>query len=217
MKQSSGTFDKGMMKNRLFRIGVETLERNGWAVERVQGSGKSSVRKITKAGKSLIVSIRTTQDTWIAFPRKKDDSDWVTLSDVDAVVAVSVDDAREPRFAKVHIIGGDDMRERFNRAYAARKQAGHSIHVGQGVWIALYLADANEPKAHVGAGAGLKHPAIATIPLELDPPSKPPPNIAAEPPAAAADEAPLTIAEAKRRLALSLGVDPASIRITVEA
>ena len=213
----SGTFDRGTVKSRLFRIGVETLEKNGWAVERVQGIGKSSVRKITKAGKSLIVTIRTTQDTWIAFPRKNDDSDWVTLSDVDAVVAVSVDDAREPRFAKVHIIGGEDMRERFNRAYAARKEAGHSIPVGRGVWIALYLADANEPKAHVGAGAGLKHPAIATIPLELEPVARPQAVVPDERSAPAADDAPLTIAEAKRRLALSLGVDPSSIRITVEA
>jgi hypothetical protein len=209
--------EKGTLKNRLFRIGVETLEKNGWAVERVQGSGKSSLRKITKAGKSLIVTIRTTQDTWIAFPRKNDDSGWVTLSDVDAVVAVSVDDAREPRFAKVHIIGGDDMRERFDRAYAARLQAGHKIPVGRGVWLALYLPEANEPKVHVGAGAGLKHPAIATVPLEPEFLTKLKSAAASEPQAAPQDEAPLTIAEAKRRLALSLGVDPSNIRITVEA
>ncbi|MFO1069692.1 MAG: hypothetical protein U1E14_14325 [Geminicoccaceae bacterium] len=37
------------------------------------------------------------------------------------------------------------------------------------------------------------------------------------PAAPATEEAPLTIAEAKRRLAQTLGVDPSSIRITVEA
>ena len=35
--------------------------------------------------------------------------------------------------------------------------------------------------------------------------------------AAHSTDAPLTIGEAKRRLALSLGVDPSNIRITVEA
>jgi hypothetical protein len=66
---------------------------------------------------------------------------------------------------------------------------------------------------HIGAGAGLKFLAIATAPLDPD-------MIAAQ---AASDrvpqteEAPLTIAEAKRRLAIALGVDPANIKITVEA
>jgi hypothetical protein len=128
-----GSPEKVNRRNRLFEIGIETLKKTGWDVERVQGSGKSSLRRITKAGKSQMVSIRTTQDTWIAFPRNKDDSDWVTLSDVDAVVAVSVDDAHDPKFANVHIIGGDEMRERFNRAYKARRNAGHSIPVGRGV------------------------------------------------------------------------------------
>jgi|HubBroStandDraft_6_1064221.scaffolds.fasta_scaffold363477_2 hypothetical protein len=129
------------------------------------------------------------------------------------VVAVSVDDRHNPKFAKVHMIDGDEMRDRFNRAYAARKKAGHSIPVGRGVWVSLYLPEAQDPVSHIGAGAGLKFPAIATVPLDPD-------MIAAQ---AASDgepemeEAPLTIAEAKRRLAIALGVDPANIKITVEA
>jgi hypothetical protein len=61
----------------------------------------------------------------------------------------------------------------------------------------------------------LKFPAIATVPLN-------PEMIALQ--EAANDsqspteaEAPLTIADAKRRLAAALGVDPANIKITVEA
>jgi hypothetical protein len=217
-----GTPEKVNMKAQLFRIAIETLEKGGWKVEKVPGSGKSSVRRITKGGQSKIVSIRTTQDTWIAFPRTDGDKSWRTLDEVDAVVPVSVDDREKPRFAKVHLIEGDEVRARFNRAYEARKRAGHVIPVGRGVWVSLYNPEAQEPVSHIGAGMGLQFQPIATVPLSSD-------QIVA---AAAADcedddeargdelpaeEAPLTIAEAKRRLAATLGVDPASIKITVEA
>jgi hypothetical protein len=66
---------------------------------------------------------------------------------------------------------------------------------------------------------GLKFPPIATVPLssaqiaaavaEVDQ--------AAQPTELPAEEAPLSIAEAKRRLALAFGVTPANIKITVEA
>jgi hypothetical protein len=167
---------------------------------------------VPKDGKSKLVSIRTTQDTWIAFPRDKSNTRWVTLSDVDAVVAVSVDDPHDPKFANVHMIDGNEMRFRFDRAYAARLKAGHTIPVGRGVWVSLYIPESNAPPAHVGAGAGLKHPPFATVPLE--------PSVFATKDEEVADEAihedhtPLTIAEAKRRLALTFGVDPSNIRIT---
>lgn len=206
-----GSEEKVERRSRLFQVGVETLQKGGWTVERVQGNGKASVRRITKGGKSQLVSIRTTQDTWIAFPRTRDDKDWVTLSEVDAVVAVSLDDPHDPKFVKVHMIDGKEMLERFNRAYAARIKAGHRIPVGRGVWVPLYIRETNHPR-YVGAGAGLKYPPIATVPLE------PEAQLELEKKAASGeDETPLSIAEAKRRLALSLGVDPAGIKITVEA
>jgi hypothetical protein len=113
------------------------------------------------------------------------------------------------------------MRDRFDRAYAARKKAGHTIPIGRGVWVSLYLPEAQDPVSHVGAGAGLKYPPLATVPLT-------PELIAAMEETSGADEAganaveeseeaPLSIAEAKRRLAKTLGVDPANIKITVEA
>lgn len=216
-----GSPEKVSMKAQLFKIAVEALEKAGWKVERVQGSGKSSVRRITKGAESKIVSIRTSQDTWIAFPRVAGDKGWRTLDEVGAVVPVSVDDRHNPKFAKVHLIDGDEMRDRFDRAYAARKKAGHTIPIGRGVWVSLYLPEAQDPVNRIGAGAGLKFPPIATVPLT-------PELIAAmeetsgagevEAYAAADDEeAPLSIAEAKRRLAKTLGVDAANIKITVEA
>jgi hypothetical protein len=210
-----GTPEKASMKAQLFRIAVEALERDGWKVQREPGSGKSSVRRITKGNESKLVSIRTTQDTWIAFPRMEDDKSWRTLDGVEAVAPVSVDDRENPRFAKVHLIPGDEVRARFNRAYKARKAAGHKIPEGRGVWVSLYDQEANDPVSYIGAGMGLKFPPIATVPLSSE-------QIAAaaaddDQDAAPGQEAPLSIAEAKRRLALTLGVDTANIKITVEA
>lgn len=203
------------LKTRLLQIGVEALEKNGWEVKKTPGYG-SSVRKITKGGKSMLVSIRTTQDQWIAFPRTDDGLGWRTLDDMDAVVAVSVDDRENPKYGQVHMIPGDEMRDRFNRAYAARKQAGHSLPVGRGIWVSLYREDVADPPTQVGAGAGVKHPALAKLPLEVAET-----RVDTRPSSATAasesEDAPLTIAEAKRRLALTLGVDPASIKISVEA
>jgi hypothetical protein len=222
------TPDKVRVRKQLFQAGIETLQKDGWKVERIPRRGKSSLRRITKGGKSLEVAIRTTQDTYIAFPRNEQDNGWVTLSDVDAVVAVSVDDRSAPRFAQVHMIDGDDMRDRFDRAYAARLAAGHSIPVGRGVWVPLYLPDADSPPAHVGGGAGLDNSPIARIPLRVQDLGRSANGASPEDveglddgdlDADDSDDAfeRLTIGEAKRRLALSLGVNASNIKITVEA
>lgn len=205
------TPEKGQLRRRLFEVGVQALSGHGWRVERVQGAGKSSVRRISRDGESKLVSIRTTQDTWIAFPRDASDKKWVTLSDVDAVVAVSVDNRNEPRFAMAHFVDGDEMRARFDRAYRARKEAKHDIPVGRGMWVSLYLPEAKDPVNRVGAGAGLDHPPIARVPLIEQAYSEP-----KETPVQGRGDR-LTIAEAKQRLALTLGVRPEAIKITIEA
>ena len=214
MTNVRGTPEKGPRRDRLFHIGLETLSQHGWKVERIPGIGKSSVRRITKAGKSQNVSIRTSQDTWIAFPRNSADNGWVTLSDVEVVLAVSVEGGDDPKFAQVHMIEADEMRQRFDRAYRARIAAGYRIPLGRGVWVSLYHPDATDPVTHVGGGAGLDHPPIARIPLE---PEKSNSDVIVETKAMDSRDKPLTIAEAKHRLAMTLGVDPSSIKITVEA
>ena len=212
---------KASIRRRLFSIATESLEKNGWEVTRASGPGKSgarrgsSVRRITKNGKSQLASIRTTQDTWIAFPRTKDDTKWGTLCDVDVVVAVSVNDHANPRFAQVHMIDAKEMLDRFNRAYAARRAADHSIPLGRGVWLSLYEEEGTNPVHRVGAGAGIANQPIAVVPLgESDTPVAPTkqPNWASD-----VDEQPLTISQAKTKLARTFGVDPSSIKITVEA
>lgn len=221
MKNISAT-EKEPLRKRMFQLGVQALERERWKIERVQGIGKSSVRKIVRGDENKLATIRTTQDTWISFTRNKSDSGWITLDDVDQVVAVSVDDQFEPKFVQVHIIDGDDMRDRFDRAYKARKEAGHSLPRGWAIWVPLYYEEAEEPVTLVGAGAGLAHPTvIPPVPLENLKESATGAADEGEDTVAAVkpdkpDES-LTIAEAKRRLALTLGVEPLSIKITVEA
>lgn len=216
MTNVSNSPSKVQRRRKLFQVGLEALRREGWKVERIQGSGKSSLRRISKNGESKKVTIRTTQDTWIAFPRERDDSDWVTLSEVDFVLAVSVDDPDEPKFAQAHLIDGNEMRDRFNRAYSARLAAGHTIPTRRGVWIALYQEEEDEPVNRVGAGAGLQHPPMLRLPLDEIIPDGHDNDDDDEEDSEVPGEN-LTIAEAKRRLALTFGVDPSSVKITIEA
>ena len=217
MTNVSATSEKVTIRGKLFQAALTALKDEGWSVERISGSGKASVRRIIKGKIAKIVSIRTTQDRWVAFPRTPDDDAWATLQDVDWVVASSVDDRDNPQFALVHMIPGDEMRRRFDKAYAARRKANHVVPVGRGVWLSLYEKDANEPVSYVGGGIGLAYPAIARIPLS---------DTSGDSASQAADddsgdsgdaEVPLTIAEAKRRLALSLGVNESDIKITISS
>lgn len=56
--------------------------------------------------------------------------------------------------------------DHFDRAYAARLAAGHTIPVGRGVWVALSEEEGTSPIQRVGAGAGIAHPAVGRVLLE---------------------------------------------------
>ena len=220
MTDVSKTPEKKRIRKGLVAAALETLERNGWTVTRVTGMGTGRVRRITKDGKTRLAAIRTTQDTWIAFPRTDDDTKWVTLSDVDVVVVASVDDPNNPKFANVHIVEAKEMRDRFDRAYAARLAAGHTIPLGRGVWVSLYQDEGTSPVQLVGAGAGIAHPPVARLPLDGVNAKEAGSSVATAHRAddqSGEEDKPLTIAEAKVRLARSLGVEPSSIKIIVEA
>ncbi|MGA3071518.1 MAG: hypothetical protein ABSD43_15015 [Terracidiphilus sp.] len=212
-----GEQKKHEVKRELFQRALEALAKDGWKIERMAGLGKSSVRRIVKGGITKTVSIRTSQDTWIAFPRNQANDGWATLGEVDYVVAASVDDRIDPRFAQVHLIEGGEMRDRFDRAYAARKSAGHSLPRGRGMWVSLYHKESDYPVNRVGAGAGLSNAPIARVPLggQRAEPSSPPREVATSFMRVAAEDAHISIAEAKRLLALSLGVNEADVRITI--
>jgi hypothetical protein len=203
-------------RRKLFDLGQRALEEAGWRVERVQGISKSSVRRIVKDDKQYTVSIRTTQNTWIAFPRDEDDAGWVTLDDVDYVVAVTVDKKENPKECMVFMVEGDEMRARFNRAYQARLDAGRKRMPGrQGMWVSMFEPeDPNRPQS-VGGGIALGKEPLLTEPIQAQPEADPSDGLPAALPAHG--EAPLTIAEAKLRLSESLGVAPDKIKILIEA
>lgn len=226
MTNVSGTPTKRETRSGLFVFAVETLEKEGWTVSRVPRGGKASLRLITKGDKSHKVSIRTSQDAWIAFPRKTGADGWVTLDDVDFVVAVSVDDRHNPTIARVHMIPADDARSRFDRAYAARKAAGHTLPEGRGIWLSLYDNDETDPVSHVGGGMGVDYKSLATLDLaksslptgtEIDTGED---EGAEDEDQVASISNPaietLTIPEAKRLLALSLGIPESAIKISIE-
>jgi hypothetical protein len=208
-------------KKALFRLAVSCLEGEGWRVERIPGAGKSSVRRIVKGVHSKVISIRTSQDTWIAFPRNEDNNGWATLDEVDSVIAASVDDPQNPRFAQIHMVSGAEMRDRFDRAYQARKAAGHSLPAGRGMWVSLYHDESSYPVNRVGAGAGLASPPIARIAMKdlMDRQEKSfdeiPSEVGISPAMEPTEPLHLTIANAKRLLALSYGVEEADVRITI--
>ncbi len=205
---------KTRLRRKLVDICISVLEQKGWQTRKVNGFHGARIRRITRGGDSKLAAIRTTQDSWIAFPRTRDGSRWATLSEVDVVVVASVD-PDDRTFARIHMIDAGEMENRFDRAYAARLDAGHTIQPGRGVWIALYENEVSDPVTLVGAGAGIANQPIARVPLDsVEALAKPAMQRGS---ASGADEQPLTIAEAKTRLARTLGVAPSSIKITVEA
>lgn len=207
----------GPKKGGLLRIGEQALRAHGWTVERVRGSGKSSMRRITRQNESHLVSIRTSRDTWIAFPRTSDDSGWITLDEVDFVVAVSVDDRDAPRFAQVHMVPAAEMRDRFDRGYAARKAAGHRIDLARGIWMSLYEKEATDRPSLVGAGAGRDHPPIARAPLSGEDIEA----LAQEEETERGEPAPATLSQAlaaaRQLIARAAGLPESSVEITIRA
>lgn len=214
MTNVSSSPEKVSLRRKLFGLGEQALSESGWRVERIQGIGKSSVRRIVKGSEQHTVSIRTTQDCWIAFPRNEDDSGWATLDDVDYVVAVTVDDKDDPKRGIAFMIEGDEMRERFDRAYRARLAAGHSIPVGRGVWVSMFVKEDSSAPGTVGGGIALGRKPLLSIDLAASSDAEQRTEVA---PAPQRQDAPLTIAEAKRRLADTFGVEPDKVKIVIEA
>jgi hypothetical protein len=211
MTNISSSPAKVALRRRLRTLGEEALRREGWTVEPA-GVGKSSMRKISRGSTIKLATIRTSQDTWVAFPRNDADSGWSTLEDADVVVLASVDHSVVATRLKAHVIDADTVRSHFDRAYSARIAAMHQIQKGRGVWIALYENEAQTPTNLVGAGLGLLFPAVLDEPINATIADRAP---AAEPRALAVIEK-LTISDAKAILARSLGVAESAIRISVD-
>lgn len=223
-----GTPEKVLFSKRLFDIGTEYLEKQGYEVSRVPRAGKKSLRRVKKGKEEFNVAIRTSQDQWFAFPRDDASGRWLGMDDVNVerviVVALNTREEGKEKIGLVHDFPADEVRERLNKNFKARKKANPDIDISHGNWISLYHEETNDPASLVAAGIGNKYEPADRIPLfptsneevededlaEADGPA----SIASAAPAAV-DES-LTIPEAKRRLALTFGVDPSAIKITVE-
>lgn len=202
------TSDSGMF----FAFGMDTLKAQGWVIERIPKCGKSSLRRISKGQVSQVACIRTSQNGSIGFQRDEIGG-WVTLTNAEVVVVVSVD-VLNADYVKVHFFDAREVEEQLNRRYQARKDANHKLSEKHSIWLELYSLDKDDLPSYVGNGIGLNPETViareslkeirlryqATIELVDE----------------VALEEPLTIAEAKNRLALTLGVSVDAIKITVE-
>jgi hypothetical protein len=196
-------------------------------LDRVPGRGLSNIWTITKNGKSQKASIRTTRDRWFAFPPLDNSKKWKTLDEVDTVIVAAVDDRHDPENVEVYIFPATEVRERFNAAFAARTGAGQTVRINFGMWVGLDQ-DTRKIPASVGSGIVDQYQPVAVFPIvDLIADSGAVDESALEVVADAGEDAvvagavdnepPLTIVEAKRRLALTFGVKSENIKITVEA
>lgn len=123
----------------------------GYQLERVPGRGLSNVWKASKDGKTRIAPIRTTRDRWFAFPPLDAGKSWKTLDQAELVIVATVDSKEAPQNIEVYIFPADEVRERFDKAYAARVKDNQIQKDGFGFWVALDN-DKRGIAASVGSG-----------------------------------------------------------------
>ena len=151
---------KSEMKRRLFQIGVDALEADGWRVEKIAGERNMSVRMITKRSKRYVAAIRTTQDTYFGFG-----VEGLKIEDVEFVVVSSVDNKDHSKFALVHLFPKNEVQKRFDLHKAARIKHGHGGGVGLNMnWVPLYHTSSR--LQDIGGGIGNDIPPFARVPLD---------------------------------------------------
>lgn len=217
------TSEKKELRHALLHFGLETLRAQGYAVRRAAGHGGRQVYEATKGDETLLVALRTSQNSWFAFPRLGDDNGWLTLDEVDHVLVASVDAPHQPSEVRVHLMPAEEVRARFEQARRARLAVGNVVPLKRGMWLSLYSPNVASPVSYVGGGLGLDYPPIATRSLAqvLDE------ALAAETLSAEevgpdedlgedGDGGGFDLLEAKRQIARALGVPVEAVRITVE-
>lgn len=167
MGDSSGSNPGKVFKyKQLIKCAESALEGEGWVVEN-NSKDKVNVRRLSrkKEGKKeekKLVYICTSETERMVFTRVKEPENWRSLGAVDAVVSVSIVDKNCSKPVNVHWFDIDEVRDRLNRAYIARKNAGKEILIGRNITLFLYIPEATNPDSHVGAGAGLMFPPFTT-------------------------------------------------------
>lgn len=145
----------------LVNAAKNAADAQGHSMERVPGRGLSNIWNVTKDGETKVASIRTTRDRWFAFPPLEGGTKWKTLDDVDTVIVATVDSKDEPENIEVYIFPADEVRKRFDEAYAARQKNGQSVKDNFGMWIGLDQ-DKRGIASSVGSGIIDHYECVAT-------------------------------------------------------
>src|SRR2546429_123443 len=157
---------EGLPETVKWHVMVEAAKRGaeaaGYTLDRVPGRGLSNIWTITRNGESRKASIRTTRDRWFAYPPLENGKKWKTLDDVEVVIVAAVDDRHEPENIEVYIFPTNDVRKRFDDAFAARTGAGQTVRNNFGMWVRLDQDTRNIP-ASVGSGIIDKYKPVAVF------------------------------------------------------
>ena len=146
---------------------VAAMEKNhGWKMSRRPGRGLSNTWLMEKDGQTFTASIRTSQDRWLAFPPLNAGQKWKTLDDVQKVIVATVDNPQDPDLIEVYLFEQPEVRARFDKAYQARKAAGHLIKDNFGFWVNLDTDNRRDATYNTGAGLADIHQPISR--LEID-------------------------------------------------
>ena len=157
--------DESVSRSFLSGAALRGISEEGYQVTRQPGRGLSSVWQLGKNGHVQRASIRTTRDRSIAFPPQKKGTRWKTLDDVDLVVVAAVDSKENPTNVEVYVFPAEEVRRRFNMAYAARTNAGLMVRDDFGMWVGLDRDDRNLP-ASIGSGIRDQYKPVAIYPIE---------------------------------------------------
>ena len=205
------------VKHALFRAAEEALKKNGWTVSREPKARGTSLRRIEKTGDdgktiSHVIGIRTSQNGSLAFTRDQTETVWVGLSDAKFILVSCVDDFKAPRRAILHLFDGGHLKTIFSSEYAKRKKAGVRIKPETGFFLPVHqFPPISGAKIFGGKTGILERPEqlvdLATF-MQL-----PPDDVSSAVRKNETDH--LTIPEARRRLARSLGVDEKHISIKI--
>jgi len=207
---------------------VSAAKSRGYKCVRLPGKGLSNLWRFEKDGRAQIASIRTTRDRAFTFLPLEQGHRWKTLDDADLVMVAAVDQKDSPRAVEVYLFDAKIVRKRFDEAYAARREAGHTIKDNFGFWLNLDRDDRSTPSA-VGSGLAEEFDPIAVYqlddlvgsagePMKLVP-RTPKPALEAEA-QAQAGMPPQTIAEvmgwARENIARIAGVRPEAVKLDLK-
>lgn len=165
MTNRLNSLPEGQRWRLLVDAALKAMEAEGYSLNRVPGRGLSNIWNVEKNGKKFVASIRTTRDRWIAFPPLDGGKKWKTLDEVDVVAVAAVDSKENPRNIEVYVFPADDVRKRFNDAFAARTKAGQVNKDKYGMWVGLDQ-DKRGIAASVGSGIVDYHKPIANYSID---------------------------------------------------